>query len=469
MNLDLLQTIEALKAAPFNIDGSEVISGVSIDTRTIKRGDWYVAIRGQHHDGHAFAEKAVESGAEGLIVDHKANDFSFSNNVRILKVNNTETALGQLAAEWRKKCTETKYVGITGSNGKSTTKEMIASVLTNCGEVLKTEGNFNNLIGMPLTMFRLRSEHKHAVVEMGMNRLGEIAAMTKILQPDVGLITNISPAHLEELHSIENVAKAKAELFENMPKNSKIVVNAEDPWVMRKSENFPGEKISFGMSNDCDVQFARMKSDDLHGTNLTISIRGKEYATALPVPGTHNVMNALAATAAALALNVAPELIMDGLSKFTPMRMRMERVQLQNGVQIINDCYNANLDSMKAALRTVSTAPRAGRFIAIIGDMLELGERSGAVHEELGETIAAANVDKLFVYGNFSPFVMNGAKRAGFPADSIFVFPEGETENLNKDLSKKINQGDVVLVKGSRGMHMEDVVEFLKREVGVLC
>jgi len=374
------------------------------------------------------------------------------------------TALGDIAAFWRQKF-KIPCVGITGSNGKTTTKEMIAAALASLGPVLKTSGNFNNLIGLPLTVFEWSAKDKVAILEMGMNAVGEIEKLTKIADPDVGLITNVSPAHLELLHNIENVAKAKGELFENMRDDGVIVVNLEDPWVKKLSKHYCGKKYTFGMQNEADVRFGRLESKGLESTDMTFYIKEKEYQMHLKVAGTHNVMNALAAIAVAQVLGVPAEDAIKGMERFEPLSMRMEKVQLAKGIQLINDSYNANPLSVKEALRIISGAKKAGRFVAVLGDMLELGESAARYHRDIGRTAANYKVDKIFAYGPHAKHVLEGANTGGMNSGRIETF--SDMKELKNAVINFVSTGDIVLVKGSRGMQMERVADFLKDEVGV--
>ena len=381
-----------------------------------------------------------------------------------LKVSDTVTALGAIAKRWRAEFARVPCIAITGSNGKSTTKEMIAAVVSGRGPVLKTEGNFNNLIGLPLTVFRWDAGHQTAVVEMGMSATGEIAALTAITAPDVGVITNVTAAHLEALQTVENVAAAKGELFATMRRDGIVCINMEDPFVRQMGMAYPGERITYGMQNGCDVQFGRLTESGLTGMDLTVYLRGVEHRLHLPVPGTHNVMNAMATMAVGLAVGIAAEEMCHRIAHFQPMRMRMERVQLANGVQVINDSYNANPDSMEAALRTVGAVKRAGRFVAVFGDMLELGPLAEQSHRALGTQAHAHGVQYLFVTGDYAKAVADGAIHAGMPNADVTIVPEMDA--LRQAVRSRIQMGDVVLVKGSRGMRMERVVEFLKDQCG---
>lgn len=444
---------------------AQQIVGVSTDTRTLpsmSRAPLFVAIQGPHFDAHSLLDAAALAGARAMIVERETPIPTGCWGVRVAS---SVEAMAKLAQWWRKEFAHVPVVAVTGSNGKSTTKQMIVGAVESRGPVLATEGNFNNLIGLPLTVFRWGSEHQLAVLEMGMNAAGEIEALTKIADPDVGVITNVTAAHLDQLKTVDQVARAKGELFASMKRDGTIVVNLEDPWVRKLGEAYPGRKITFGMQDDADIRFGHMTSNGLASMDLTFSVFGKAVAMQLQVPGFHNVMNAMAATGVAVALGIPLEKATDGISKFTPMKWRMERLQLANGVQVINDCYNANPLSMGAALRTVSTAKRAGRFVAVLGSMRELGEAAVARHLEVGSEAARHHVDLLFTFGEHAAELARGARQAGL--DPRCVQTTDDIEMLKKNLTAILKSGDVVLVKGSRGMKLERLVEHLKTEMGV--
>ena len=438
-------------------DGSSVCEGVSIDSRAVNRGDLFVAIKGAHFDGHDFIEDAISKGAGAILLQ---NGKSSSGDVPCVEVDDTERSLGDIASWWRSQF-DVPCVAITGSNGKSTTKEMIAAIAGNREEVLKTEGNFNNLIGLPLTIFRWKEDHKVAILEMGMNAPGEIGRLTKIARPGIGVITNVTSAHLEKLHTL---AQAKGELFAAMEGGGVAVVNEEDPWVMKVAGVYSGERITFGMKNESNVRFLDVETDGLDSTTLRISIFGDEYEFGLPVPGTHNIMNAMAAIAIGCALKIKPQVAIERLSKFKPMAMRFEQIQLANGVRLVNDSYNANPGSMRAAFRTAGSAKRAGRFIVALGDMLELGEASYELHKKLGEDAAKMGVNVILTTGDYAEAVVDGAVSAGFNSKNAKNC--SDTNEIGKILEDELQAGDVLLVKGSRGMRMERIVEALKQSVG---
>lgn len=461
MKFTLDDIVNATGGRLINGKASLCSEGISIDTRKIAKGELFVAIRGAHFDGHDFLKDAVTMGASALVVRCGAQ---IPTGASAIEVSDTVHALGDIARWWLGRFSVPR-VAITGSNGKSTTKEMAAEVALGLGAILKTEGNFNNLIGLPLTAFRMDESHRAAILEMGMNAPGEIARLTEIANPDVGVITNVTAAHLERLHTVEAVARAKGELFEAMSADGVAVVNDEDRWVREIGRGRSGRKITFGMQNTSDVRFLHMETNGLDSMELETQVMGREYSFSLPVTGAHNVMNALAALAIGVALDIDPSDAVAGIGRFRPMAMRMECAQLANGVRVVNDSYNANPESMRAAFRTVGSAKRAGRFIAALGDMLELGEASGDLHRQVGEALAQMGVAKLYITGEFAGEVAKGARKGGLGESSI-VICEGGTHQMANLLVEDIRAGDVVLVKGSRGMKMERVVEYLKDEIG---
>lgn len=462
MAFTLQEIVDATQGQLARGDGALAGGGVSIDTRQLKPGELFVAICGAHFDGHDFLSEASAAGAAALVV---RKGTRVPPGAAFVEVRDTERALGDIAAWWRSRF-EIPCAAITGSNGKSTTKEMAAAVAGGLGPVLKTEGNFNNLIGLPLTAFRWEAAHRAAILEMGMNAPGEIRRLTDIARPTVGLITNVTAAHLERLHTVEAVAKAKGELFEAMGPEGTIVVNGEDPLVRELGLCHGGRRILFGMQNDFEVRFLHMETTGLESMALKLAVLGREFEISLAVPGAHNVMNALAAIGIGVAFGIDPAEAVERLVSFRPMAMRMERVQLANGVRIVNDSYNANPESMRAAFRTVGSARRAGRFVAALGDMLELGESSAELHRALGEAAVAAGVGRLYLLGNFSRETASGAREGGLPNSSIIICDEG-AEQMAGLLEQELRPGDVLLVKGSRGMRMERVVERLKSSIGM--
>ncbi len=465
MKFEMEQFVKATGAKVLREGTRKACLGISTDSRTIREGELFFALRGPNFDGHSFIETAIEKGAWGAIVEKVRSPQSIVHSPSsLLQVPDTLKALGDIARWWRAQF-DIPCVAVTGSNGKTTTKEMIASMLSKKWSVLKTEGNFNNLIGLPLTLDRLDQKIQTAVLEMGMNAPGEIRRLTEIADPTVGLVTNATAAHLEKLHTVEAVAKAKNELYETMSAKGTAVYNDEDFWMRKLAQNFKGRKISFGMKPDLDVSFEHMENIGFDSMELKINVQGKLLKAKLKTTGIHNVMNAMAAAAAALSFELPLEMMKRGLEDFVPLKMRFEQVQLKNGVRLINDAYNANPVSMEKALQTVCRQKKSGRFIAVLGDMKELGEESSKLHQELGRQAVQNGVQSLFLAGEFAEEIAKGALAEGM--DKRVIKREDDLEKLAEAVAKTIQSGDVVLIKASRAMQLEKIAEELKERFGI--
>jgi len=453
MNVSEINTLKELLRMMRRMD----IKGVSIDSRNIKEGELFIALKGERFDGHDFVSDVIKKGAWGALVDQSAleNRFSFLCGLKnILPVEDTLHALQEMAHMHRGEFS-IPLVGITGSNGKTTTKEMIASILKQKGPVLKNEGNLNNHIGVPLTLMKLNERHRAAVVEMGMSAAGEIALLARLVNPTVGVITNIGPAHLEFLGSLDKVAEAKGELLDNLETDAAVVLNADDLYFGMHKNKFSGRVISFGIKNTADV-FATEVREDLHHTDFTITNSGVSLKVRLRTVGTHNIYNALAAAAAAIAAGSQLDAVKLGLEDFVPVAMRSEIREIE-GRTVLADCYNANPSSMDAAIKTMVSLSRGRRSIAVLGDMLELGPFAAEAHREIGRTAARSGVDIVITYGPLAKDIGSGAHEAGMPKDRIF---NAATLVTAAQLIKKLSRpGDVVLIKGSRGMKMEKILE----------
>jgi UDP-N-acetylmuramoyl-tripeptide--D-alanyl-D-alanine ligase len=427
---------------------------VSTDSRHVPLGALFVALRGERHDGHAYAAEAMRKGASGVVAE------TFPPGVeprQVFLVLDTLRALGDLAAYTRRR-EPLRVIAITGSNGKTTTKEMVASICERStfpppsGGVLKTQGNLNNLIGLPLTLLRLTGGEAVAVLEMGMNATGEIARLTEIAAPDVGVVTNVGPAHLEGLGSIAGVAAAKGELFANISPQGIIAVNMEDEWVVRIASGFRGRRVEFRRGREVEARSVRDLG--LDGLELDLHVAGKSRLVRLSMPGAHNVSNALAAAAVTYALGVGLDTICDGLEEARLPKMRMQVERLANGVTLINDAYNANPASMAAALRAVTARP--GRAIAVLGEMRELGDESNALHRDIGRLAVEVGIAVLIAVGPGSDAIIEGARAAGRSSTEIHSCPDAATAaTLVTSLWK---EGDVILAKGSRGGDDEEAV-----------
>ncbi len=433
------------------------IKGVSIDSRNIKEGELFVALKGDRFDGHDFVPDAIKKGAWGALVERVELESKFASLggiKNILPVEDTLFALQELSHLHRKKFS-IPLVGITGSNGKTTTKEMLAGVLKQKGPVLKNEGNLNNHIGVPLTLLKLNGKHKTAVVEMGMSAPGEIDTLSRLVSPTVGVITNIGPAHLEFLGSLDGVAQAKGELLDNLRPDGAAILNADDSYFGTLKSKWNGRTVTFGIENKADVRASDVRQGRDY-TDFTLTADGSTANVRIQAIGRHNVYNALAAAAAAIAVDMPLDAVKCGLDDFVPVAMRSEIKELQ-GRTVLADYYNANPASMEAALVTLMSLKSNKQAIAVLGDMLELGETSAEAHRELGRTAARLGVDSIITVGTLMKHMAEGAIEAGLPRERVFeTLTHAEAAELVRKLSRP---GDVVLVKGSRGMKMEKILE----------
>ncbi|MDR0978267.1 MAG: UDP-N-acetylmuramoyl-tripeptide--D-alanyl-D-alanine ligase [Endomicrobium sp.] len=429
------------------------VNGVSIDSRTIHKGEVYFAIQGRRCDGHDFIKEAVGKGASAVIYSKdnlKVSNF-YSKFPSLIKTDDTVTALGKLAKYYRNKFKNINIVGITGSNGKTTTKEILASILSGKGKTLSNRGNLNNRIGLPISIFNLTSEYKYAVFEMGTSVYGEIGILSGILMPDLGLITNIGFSHLESFVSPDGVFKEKKILLENVKENGCVVINNDDRFL-RTVNNVDGRKIiTFGLYNHADVTADNVKvfSDQ---TVFDICFNNERLKVSMPVCAKFNVSNALAASACALYFGLSLNDIKTGIELFVPPKMRMETVSAKNGTVLINDAYNANPSSMKNSIEAVLQSYPGKEINLVLGDMLELGVKADRYHLELGKFIAAKKINSVNLFGS----VIFNAKAGLGDRESVFY---SRTKDELLDNLKNICTGEktVFLFKGSRGMKLEEV------------
>ncbi|HEX9308058.1 MAG TPA: UDP-N-acetylmuramoyl-tripeptide--D-alanyl-D-alanine ligase [Anaeromyxobacter sp.] len=434
------------------------VAGVSTDTRTIGPGTLFVALRGERFDAHDFLADAAGRGAAALVVaEGRAADGA---PVPRLAVADTLAALGAIARLHRLRFA-VPVVGVTGSNGKTTTREMIAAILATRGKVLKTEGNLNNEVGVPLTLFGLDASHQAAVVELGMNHPGEIARLAAIALPQIGIVTLAAPAHLEGLGSVEAVADAKAELYQGLPEGGVAIANADDARMLRRAQASGRRMITFSASKGRrgDVVVLEIVSQGTDGLRFVLGIGNREVAVHIPgLVGAHNAANAAAAAAAAIALGCTDREIVRGLAAVLPVGRRLRLEALPSGVQLVDDCYNANPASMTAALRTLTDLAAGGRRpVAVLGDMLELGAFEGEAHRALGEEAARAGVRALAAFGPRARAVAEAARAAGLEA-----FHTEDLDALVTWARATLQPSDVLLVKGSRGMKLERLVEAIR-------
>ena len=369
--------------------------------------------------------------------EEKINQIPKDKTFTIIKVTDTLTALGDLAHEWRKRFS-IPVIGLTGSSGKTTTKEMIAAIISRKKNILKTEGNLNNLIGLPQTIFRLTAKHELMILEMGTNTRGEIKRLTQIAEPDIGLITNIGPAHLAGFGSMDVVREEKSDLFLNMPPSGIAVINLDDEAVAVASEKWNGRKITFSMSPNADVTVKDIEKNGIKGMRFNLVIGGNAQKVEMKIAGLHHVYNAMAAAAAAVAAGIDHKTISEGLAAFRPFSGRMEMIKLHNGAFLLDDSYNANPASVREALMTLKDLKTHHNGYVFLGDMLELGAEADEMHRKIGMLIATIGVNALFLQGDFSEVTAAGAMEGGLSPQNIF-FLSGDEKGINllKETFKK--------------------------------
>lgn len=440
--------------------------GVSTDSRSLAAGSLFVPLAGPRFDGHDYLGQAAGAGAAGVLVERGRESLvkGLPAGTAAVSVPDTLRALGDLARLWRIRFT-IPVVGVTGSTGKTTTKEMAAAIMGREKNLLKNEGNFNNLVGLPLTLFRMNAAHEAAVLEMGTNRRGEIARLTEIAAPTVGLVTNVGPAHLEGLGSLETIREEKGDLYRVMDGRGTAVINLDDPLLAPWAERWKGRKITFGIDADADVTASRIAHEAERGTVFTLLAEGASREILLPVSGFHNVSNALAAAAAALGAGFGFDAVCQGLMAFRPVGGRMEVWRLKNGACLIDDTYNANPASVAAALKTLQGLKGECKSTVILGDMLELGGEAERYHEEIGRAVAETGVGKAYLRGDFARATAKGALKRGMKGEQVLV--DLSTEETVAHLKACLRAGDWVLVKGSRKMKMEEIVQAILGAIGV--
>jgi UDP-N-acetylmuramoyl-tripeptide--D-alanyl-D-alanine ligase len=438
-----------------NGDGS--VSGISTDSRTISAAELFVPLKGERFDGHDFIPAAAARGVRVFLTEAgRTAGNAIPGNPVIITVADTLKALGDLASFHRARFS-LPVVGITGSNGKTTTKEMLSSILSRTGPCLKTTGNLNNLIGLPQMLLQLNEEHRWAVMEMGMSELGEIDRLAEIARPDIGIITNAFPAHLETLGSVEAVARAKGELFLRLPAGGCAVYNADDPLISVTPSPDGVKRVSFGL-READVRAEAIRCQGKKGQSFVLCLPSGKQPVTLRAFGLHNIYNALGAAAAAFVLGIAPQVIRQGLESFTPFEKRFSLEEI-GSITLIDDSYNANPGSMRAALETLRDIKGQCRGIAVLGDMLELGEGSVAAHTEVGR-LSTSCVDRLYIMGEMAEAVALGAISEGLSPD-VVVTVQSHAEILG-DLLNTMVDGDCILIKGSRGMRMDVVADGIR-------
>ena len=439
-------------------DENIVCNNFSKDTRTMEKDDVYVGIKGENFDGNTLYKEALEKGAkacilQGIEVDENViNEYS---DRAIIMVDDTIKAIQKIAS-YKRDLYNIPVIAITGSVGKTSTKDIIASVVGEQFKTLKTQGNLNNHIGVPLTILGLK-DHEAMVVEMGMNNLGEISVLSKIAKPNIAVITNVGTSHIGNLGSRENILKAKLEILDGLKDDGVLIINNDNDmlngWYNKHLNNV--KVVTYGIENPSDYMASDIILEE-NGSKFSVNIEGNAEEMYVPVGGQHFVYNALSAIAVAKEIGIPDNKIKEGIEKFELTKSRMELIKLENDVTIINDCYNANYDSMKAAIEYLAKTT-ANRKIAILGDMLELGEFSNDLHQKVGEEVAKNKIDVLITVGEMGRVISNTASNFGIESYQL----NSNVEAVDK-VKEIIKSGDIVLVKASNGMKFKEIVEGLK-------
>jgi len=442
-----LELGEITRALGLDLPLTGAVTGFSIDSRTVAPGDLFFALRGPNHDGHRFVETALAQGAVAAVVESGAG----------IVVPDTQAALERLAA-WARRRWGGNLVAITGSAGKTTTKEAVAQLLAVEMPVGKTAGNLNNHIGVPLSILRLPDEARAAVIEIGMNHPGEIRHLAAIAKPSIGVVTNVGLAHAEFFESADGVALAKRELIESLGPTGVAVLNADDAAVRRFAEIHPGRTVTYGLAEGAEV---RAHDVEIGADRMRFRVSGVEFES--PLAGRHNLSNVLAGLAVAGVFGIAPERLQDAVRRLEPAKMRGERF-VHHGVTVLNDCYNSNPEAVRSMLDVLRVVP-AARRIAVLGEMLELGRWSESLHRDIGRYAAESGVNVLVGIRGASQYMVEESQRSGLAAGAAFFFDEpAEAGELVRRLAAP---GDVVLFKGSRGTRVERALEsFLEDESG---
>jgi UDP-N-acetylmuramoyl-tripeptide--D-alanyl-D-alanine ligase len=454
-----LSRIAEFVSAAGEVDSNAVASGYSIDSRTIQPGELFFAVKGERLDGHDFVAQALDRGAVAAVV-RKDQLHRYAGECRLVSVDDTLIALQTLGAAVRRLWGKT-VVGVTGSAGKTTTKEAIAHVLSGRLRVLKSEGNFNNHFGLPLMLLKLEPQHDIAVIEMGMSHSGEITALAKISQPEIGVVTNVAPVHLEFFNSVADIARAKYELVESLPSGGIAVLNGDDEYVSQFGRDFRGKVVLYGTKPTCDVRAENIKQHGAEGSNFDLVVGSCREHASVSLVGLHNAYNALAAVAVGLERGLSPSEAVERLASLGPAEKRGQVLQLGN-ITIVNDCYNSNPKALDAMVDTLAGMP-AKRRIVVAGEMLELGPTGAELHRKCGAHIAERKIDVLLGVRGLAKEMVEAAQPAGMRAEFVAT-----AEEAGKWLAKETQAGDVVLLKASRGVKLEKALETWKA-AGILA
>jgi len=449
MKLPLSRVAEFLAAAG-EFDHEAVAQGYSIDSRTLQPGDLFFAVKGERVDGHDFVNQALEKGAVAAVI-RQDQSARYPVKTRLMTVADTLVALQTLASAVRRVWGK-PLIAVTGSTGKTTTKEAVAHVLSTRFRVLKSEGNFNNHFGLPLMLLKIEPEHDLAVIEMGMSHAGEIAALAQIAQPEIGVVTNVAPVHLEFFDSVAGIARAKYELIQALPAGGTAVLNADDEYVSQFGRDFRGKVVLYGLRASADVRAENIQPRGAEGSAFEVVVRSCREKVALHLVGTHNIYNALAAVAVGLERGLNPSEAVAALASLVPADKRGQVVKLGN-ITIINDCYNCNPKALEAMVDALA-AMSAKRRIVVVGAMLELGPAGDDLHRQAGEYIARKKIDVLLGVRGQAQLMVEAASRAGMRAEFVAT-----PEEAGEWLVREARDGDVVLMKASRGVKLERALE----------
>ena len=453
MKLPLSRIAEFISASG-EFDHKAIANAYSIDSRTIAPGELFFAVKGERMDGHDFVQQALEKGAVAAVV-RKDELARYAVKTGLLAVQDTLVALQTLGAAVRRLWGK-PLIGVTGSTGKTTTKEAIAHVLSSRFRVLKSEGNFNNHFGLPLMLLKIEPEHEAAVIEMGMSHRGEIAALAKIAQPEIGVVTNVAPVHLEFFESVAEIARAKYELIESLPAGGTAILNTDDEYVSQFGRDFHGKVVMYGIHQPADVRAENIEARGAAGSAFDVVTGGCREPAVLPLVGTHNIYNALAAVATGMERGLSPAEATRALSTLAPADKRGAVVQVGN-ITVINDCYNSNPTALDAMVDTLAAMP-AKRRIVVAGEMLELGPSGEQLHRSSGRHIAQKGIDILVGVRGLAQPMVEAAGRAGGDIRAEFV---ATPEEAGEWLTRETRDGDVVLLKASRGVKLERALERL--------
>jgi UDP-N-acetylmuramoyl-tripeptide--D-alanyl-D-alanine ligase len=445
-----LSKIEEFLGATGECELKEVAQGYSIDSRTIQPGELFFAVKGERLDGHDYVHQALERGAVSAVV-RKDQLARFTVKTCLLAVDDTLVALQTLASAVRRLWGK-PVVGVTGSAGKTTTKEAIAHVLASRYRVLKSEGNFNNHFGLPLMLLKLQPEQEIAVIEMGMSHAGEIAALAKIAHPDIGVVTVVAPVHLEYFNSIGDIARAKYELIESLPHHGTAILNADDEYVAQFGRDFKGKVIFYSTHRPADIRAEHIEPRGVEGSVFDLVVHGHRERAELHLVGAHNIHNALAAVAVGVERGIPLSDVIGALATLAPAEKRGQVVQVGN-IKVVNDCYNSNPKALEAMVDALAEMP-AKRRIVVAGEMLELGPTGEQMHRASGKYIAGKKIDVLIGVRGLAQPMVESAKAGGMRAEFVAT-----PEEAGEWLAREVKDGDVVLLKASRGVKLEKALE----------